>query len=483
MHEALADDGYITMVTRIINPKADPRYLRKPPVILTHGGTVDTSIYLISSSKQHFPELWPRPIEEGPIRSWNRSLAFVLANNGFDVWLAETRGSNEMNKRHIKSKAFLSILKGKNMRKNMTTAEMIDEVTRKWNYWDFSQDDIIAHEYKSHIDTVMKISGCNEVSLVSFSLSTPTALAFVSTRPDYARKIRGFISIAPIVTGRGFSNILKFVLEYMCPMIPDTLGTVLWSDLVLSTPVRLLLLALGKSKTLRYSLIKVFVNLFFGESCKWQTLIELNTLGHMMRDLSFREAKQLCQQTAKNRLQKFDYGPVKNLFLYNSTSPPMYDLSNLQLSSWIVVSGETDAIANNDNYEDLYNQVNPKPSARLLIPGYNHLDIVSGFENDRLVNIPMMNYLASVSEIDSPDLDVAGSRGLRSLLPPQFDQVMTNFTSVATNLTRSITKPKQFMEILQKGIADLLNNFGDSLKAMRPKGQYSGEAQASYPSK
>lgn len=36
------------------------------------------------------------------------------------------------------------------------------------------------------------------------------------------------------------------------------------------------------------------------------------------------------------RFQKFDYGPLKNMKLYNSTKPPEYNLSNVQTKVHII---------------------------------------------------------------------------------------------------------------------------------------------------
>lgn len=100
-HKVLADDGYITEMIRIINPLADRRNLKQPPVMLLQGGLSDQSIWVWASSIQHHPEKYPRVVsQDGPISSWNRSLGFMLANNGYDVWLVGSRGSNERNQAH-----------------------------------------------------------------------------------------------------------------------------------------------------------------------------------------------------------------------------------------------------------------------------------------------------------------------------------------------------------------------------------------------
>lgn len=396
--DAIADDGYITELTHLINPLADKTKLRQPPVLMEHGGTIDPTAYMIASSIQHFPEKWPRSMaQDGPIQSWNRSLAFVLANNGFDVWLAETRGANERNRRHIKTEAVRSILEGKNMNKNMTKGENINQILRSWDYWAFSQDDIIAHELKSHVDTVLQVTGAKKVHLMTFSLSTPCSLGFFSLRPDYAEKVQGYISMAPIISGQGGSKFTGIMFKTVCNLFPNHLGNVVFTEAILSEPMRRLVVAIFKPKWLRYSLGKALINYFMGPSAKWQTLLDDNVMGHLFRTVSFREVKQMCQHMKSNKFRKFDYGPVKNLLIYNQTSPPTYDLSNLNIRDWLVVSAANDEMSTPEVYSNLYASVNPKPVAHVVAPGFNHLDLIAGWGNDKYVNMPILRYLERMS--------------------------------------------------------------------------------------
>ncbi|KAM7509252.1 hypothetical protein LguiA_019705 [Lonicera macranthoides] len=74
------DDGYILSVQRIPEGRRGGGGPNKQPVLLQHGVLVDGMTWLVNSPDQ--------------------SLAFMLADSGFDVWIANTRGTR-FSRRHV----------------------------------------------------------------------------------------------------------------------------------------------------------------------------------------------------------------------------------------------------------------------------------------------------------------------------------------------------------------------------------------------
>lgn len=87
-YKSVSTDGYITELTRLINPLVDAgKRLKSPPVVLYGGPTVSSIAFLMASSNKHHPMPWPRNSskEWGYTTISNRSLAFMLSNYGYDV--------------------------------------------------------------------------------------------------------------------------------------------------------------------------------------------------------------------------------------------------------------------------------------------------------------------------------------------------------------------------------------------------------------
>jgi pimeloyl-ACP methyl ester carboxylesterase len=112
VHEITTEDGYILHLHRVrakyssIHPKS--------PVLLVHGAIVN-SLYFLNSGK-------------------NISIAFYLADNGYDVWLGSVRGS-----KYSTAHKWLS--------------------TESNDYWKFSFHEMGVYDLPPMIDYMLSASG------------------------------------------------------------------------------------------------------------------------------------------------------------------------------------------------------------------------------------------------------------------------------------------------------------------------------------
>lgn len=143
-HYVTTKDGYVLNVYRIPS--------QGPPVLLVHG---------IADSSDSWLVLGPE-----------NSLAFLLADVGFDVWLINSRG-NKYSKKNVKS-------------------------TPKEKFWRFTFEEIGTKDLPATIDYVLNKTREEKLTYIGFSQGTTSFLVLCSLIPEYNAKIKNSILLAPI---------------------------------------------------------------------------------------------------------------------------------------------------------------------------------------------------------------------------------------------------------------------------------------------
>lgn len=100
-------------------------------------------------------------------------IAYYLADVGYDVWLGNTRGSR-YSLRHA----------------------YINPYERK--YWDYSWSDIAYYDLPAMIDYMLDVTQQQKLFYIGHSRGTTTFYAMCASRPEYNKKIRAMISLAPV---------------------------------------------------------------------------------------------------------------------------------------------------------------------------------------------------------------------------------------------------------------------------------------------
>lgn len=402
-HYVTALDGYITLLLELINPEATE--LRYPPVFMHHGASIDPTCYLMASSKQHFPEKYPRTAADGPIRSSNRSLAFTLANNGYQVILIGTRGCNKDNQGHTKDALGINnVPPGQNNSElNLTSGEIAYEYARTPFYWQYGQDDVKNFELRKQWDTALNFTNATEFILLSYSLSTTTTMAYLAENPDYAAKVRLYVQLAPPIAAVHENDLFdKVYFEDICPLYP-TRG-IGFTPTFVETPIaRQAFIQLSANPTVKYTVLYEILSLLFGPSPLYATNIERNSVSKILMDVSFKTIQQYCQNSVAQAFRKFDYGPAQNLLIYGTAEPPTYDYSYLNVQNHVIVSGDSDGLASPLTVDKFAASVrSQRELIRIYANNSNHYDLVSGTCNNNTVNLPLIGVFNRVSNATKP---------------------------------------------------------------------------------
>jgi pimeloyl-ACP methyl ester carboxylesterase len=138
-----------------------------PPVLVQHGFVDSSSGWLLNTP----PE----------------SLALILADAGFDVWLGNNRG-------------------------NSYSLQCANFSANDSRYWAFSFDEFATFDLPLEIELVLNVSGASSLSYIGVSQGTTQAFAaFSSDDAALAARVNLFIAFAPVVYDRQLS-LLKAVV-------------------------------------------------------------------------------------------------------------------------------------------------------------------------------------------------------------------------------------------------------------------------------
>ncbi|KAE8736950.1 lipase 3-like [Frankliniella occidentalis] len=155
LHHVTTDDGYILGIHRVRNTTAasEAPGAKQPVVVMGHP--------LLSSSAEY--------LVLGP----GKALAYMLADEGFDVWLQNVRGNT------------YSL--------NHTTLS-----TKEAAFWDFSYDEHGTQDLPALIQYAMQETGQQEVQYVGFSMGTTSMFIMGAERPDVAKHVKLYTGFAPV---------------------------------------------------------------------------------------------------------------------------------------------------------------------------------------------------------------------------------------------------------------------------------------------
>lgn len=326
-HVVKTKDGYHVTLFRI--PRAEGR-----PVFLQHG---------LGSSSVGF------------VSTGNKSLAFILAEHGYDVWLGNFRGSSYSLK-HERLSA--------------------DDAA----FWDFSFDEHGAYDLPAAINHVYELTR-RKIAYIGYSMGTTSMYVYGTTQPEaVAEKIQTFINFAPSVYLKGGASLAALLAPRWTtiePVLRFLTGGRFYAKLFI--PKGLIRYACFPYP-FQMKICQLWDMLTFGfdyEQNDPETLpIIFSNIGDMVPLRSFGHFMQIANS---EHFQRYDHGNATNLAIYGSTEPPRYDLSKLKVKVHLLYA-PNDISTTRENvkrlYEELPSKVRPKEVFIVKHEKFNHLDFV-----------------------------------------------------------------------------------------------------------
>ncbi|CAH1401202.1 unnamed protein product [Nezara viridula] len=348
-YEVITEDGYSLWIFRIGNNTG-------PPVLMQHGIMVAA-------------DQW---ITRGP----KRDLAFMLLEEGFDVWLSNQRGTI-FNQRHLKYSKFDP------------------------RFWNFSFHESGYYDISAVIDFILAIRGKEKLFYIGHSLGTTVFLVMASTRPEYNDKIRAAVLLSPIAYPPD--------LDEMTPPLQLAIKNADFLYFILSLTGQL---EFGHRNAFNVFALREFCTRlnFLREICldiamdaagehrsnldkeEWDNFLPFYGAGTSLKTL-----RHIGQVYASGEFKQFDYGKRMNLKKYGNPRPPDYPLDRVT-APVAMYWGYNDPLLSVKSVEKLLSALpNVLYSKPVDDPLFNHIDMCLG-NNSNIVLFPdIINQLKSLS--------------------------------------------------------------------------------------
>ena len=332
-HFVETEDGYTLVLFRIPGGKNCEDGSILPPVLLQHG-VFDSSDGWVCNGEKH-------------------SIAFVLANHNFDVWLSNSRG-NKYCKRHNK------------FREN------------SFEFWQFSFHELGIYDIPAAIKYIREENKSGE-KIIYFGHSQGTSLMFsglVEKYEFYKNNIKLFVALAPIARLNHLGSTLLSVLSSIsihklmkkakayeiCPQSEGTSNFINFMNKNANGLTNCFIGLLSDSNSKEYNDPNALSVYFKHYPCG----TSLKCLIHYVQII---KAKKFIH---------FNYKKDANFALYRQSEPPEYDLSMIKDIPIMLITGDKDKLATPDDVRWLYSQLKNNVIYFDIIPNMGHLSFMCG---------------------------------------------------------------------------------------------------------
>ncbi|KAL1505736.1 hypothetical protein ABEB36_005230 [Hypothenemus hampei] len=349
-HILETEDGYLLKVHRIPGDRDGVK--GKQAVLLQHG--------LLGSSAD-----W--------VLNGNTTLAFYLADNGYDVWLSNARGN-------IYSRGHVSL--------PLSSPE----------YWNFSWHEIATKDLPTvlyHISNTTEKPG--EIIYIGHSMGTTISYVLASTLPQVAKNLKVIISLAPTV----YMTHLQSPVRYLAPFASDLAWITKYLGIKQFAPTNKLLILLSYQCEKSYGKA-ICRNLLYALGGFNQAETNMTMLpkitSHDPAGASTKTLLHYAQEIRDDgKFQQYDYGTEGNLEKYGTPTPPEYNLTNVKRPVYLVYAA-ADILTSYIDVERLAKNLTTLVGMyKVPSKNFGHVDFIFGIHAFEYVYKPVVQFLHNLT--------------------------------------------------------------------------------------
>lgn len=341
-HNVETKDGFLLSLQHIPHGKNKAADSTGPPVFLQHGLFQGGDTWFINSAEQ--------------------SLGYILADNGFDVWIGNVRGTR--------------------WSKGHSTFSVHDKLFWDWSWQELAEYDLLA--MLGYVYTVTQ----SKILYVGHSQGTIMGLAAL-TMPEIVKMISSAALLCPISYLDHVSA--SFVLRAVAMHLDQMLVTMGIHQLNFRSDMGVQIIdSLCDGEHVDCNNL---LSAITGENCCFNTSRIDYYLEYEPHPSSTKNLHHLFQMIRKGTFAKYDYGLLGNLRRYGHLRPPAFDLSSIpeSLPIWMGYGG-LDALADVTDVQRTIRELGSTPEL-LYIGDYGHIDFVMSVKAKDDVYVDLIRFL------------------------------------------------------------------------------------------
>ncbi|XP_017770538.1 PREDICTED: uncharacterized protein LOC108558213, partial [Nicrophorus vespilloides] len=324
-------DGYLLELHRI-----PQRKINLGPVLLMHG--------VFSSSAD-----WCNG-------GANKSLAFLLADAGYDVWMGNSRG-NTWSRKH----------------------RTLNPDVNKSEYWNFSWHEIGIYDLPAMIDYILEVTGKDKLQYIGYSQGTVAFWVMASTKPEYNNKVKLMNALAPVAFMKQIANpFIKFLAQFEYTLSLIAKDQEVFELLRKSELLEILAREICHDGSNFQELCSTAIFLIFGfDPDQLNSTLLPVFLSNAPAGASSKQVLHFLQSIRFGHFRQYDYhSKEENIRYYGQPSPPDYNLSKINVpialhyaqNDWLSSTNDVDRLIRILPNMALKNKIN--------FQKFNHIDFI-----------------------------------------------------------------------------------------------------------
>lgn len=352
-------DGFLLGLQRVssssssssarIRYSAQKQQQRGPPVLLLHGLFMAGDAWFLNTPEQ--------------------SLGFILADQGFDVWVGNVRGTRWSHGHKSLSE-------------------------KNKHFWDWSWQELALYDLAEMINYINSVTN-SKLFVVGHSQGTIISFA-AFTQPDIVEKVEAAALLSPISYLDHISAPLVLRMEKM--HIDQMIATMGVHQLNFKSDWETnLLISLCDTRLSCSDMLSSIT----GKNCCFNESRVAYYLEQEPHPSSSKNLNHLFQMIRKGTFSKYDYGKLKNLIEYGNFKPPKFDLSRIPRSLPLLMAyGGNDALADVTDFQHTLKELPSTPEV-VYLENYGHIDFILSLQAKQDLYDPIISFFKSMGKFSS----------------------------------------------------------------------------------